>query len=135
MIMIELFNKRAKKRNVIAYMLLGIAILIIFLGIMLLIISLDEVGIEGSNVTLSVISRLSFVALLLFSVQILLKHYRYNILKADYYLACADALKLVDSLEIDKVEKYVKILPLLISEKINLDNTESPNLQILNAKP
>ncbi len=89
---------------------------------------LEEVKESSDNDLYNTISKISLVILIAFISQALLRLYRYNILKGDYYLSCSDALKLSTELDIDSKAKFEGLITTLISEKISLTTPKGPSL-------
>lgn len=133
----EKLDKRANHRKKIAYIFLLLSLIIIVLGFIVFIYSMvDAVLKENINDFLTITTRLIFVVTELFLVQILLKHYRYNMLKADYYLSCSDSLCLIEEFKREGNEeddkKFIALFSTLVAEKTPLDNVENPNIQLTN---
>lgn len=74
----------------------------------------------------NLVARLSFVGLVLYITQALLKLYRYNMLKADHFLSCSDALRISEECSAETGEKFVMILSALNGKEITLSESESP---------
>ena len=132
----KIFFERSEKRKHTAYLFLLLAIaLIIFLFTQTVQMNSDNSK-AGIDIYLTFITRLSFVFAVVFLVQILLKHYRYNMLKADYYLSCVDTLSLIEEFKQEGNEeddkKFIALFSTLIAEKTPLDNVENPNIQLTN---
>lgn len=140
----EIFIKRAKQRKTVGYWLLAIAIIIIWIGIIQGIISIDSFSksIKDINDPSDIekltyhnsVSLIAFFSMIFFISQILLKLYRYNILKADFFMACADALSLSEKFDEIQKAKYETLLAALIAEKISLNDTDSPSFSIISSK-
>ncbi len=144
--MFDTFIKRAKSRRNTAYLFLFLAVAIIVLASWLFYESLKQSAkyadfkemvekVGALSATLTVVFKLTFLILLLFLSQIFLKLYKYNFLKSDFFLACADALILGESFkEVEKLNHFTKLLPLLTSEKISLETPDSPSIQVPTTK-
>jgi hypothetical protein len=93
---------------------------------------LEELKDTNENDLYNVISKISFVILIAFIAQALLRLYRYNILKGDYYLSCSDALKLSKEMDAETQAKFEGLITVLISEKIALSTPRTPSFPGLN---
>lgn len=125
--MIEEFQIRARKRKTVAYILLILSILIILCCIVLIIMQLQDLKSQKIADIFNIASRLSFIALIIYITQTLQRLYRYNILKADYFQSCADALKLNQQLTIKNADSFVKIFSSLNGCEITLNETDPPS--------
>jgi hypothetical protein len=126
--MINEFQTRAAKRRKIAYVLLVLTILIILCTIGLVIWQLQDLSTNKVTDVFNILSRLSFIALATYISQLIQKLYRYNLLKADYFLSCADALTLSSELESKQSEIFTKIFSSLNGVEVTLSETDSPKL-------
>ena len=158
----KVFINRAKRRSIVAYILLSVAILVIvvatFVALYLTIDlsmqlgntdipDLSKAPIENAKLQLSTyqikFDNLKFkytaltillVSMLLFVSQVLLRLYRYNMLKADFYFACADSFILTQKFNADEKEKFQTILTTIISEKISLTTPPPPTFSFFGSK-
>jgi len=124
--MIKEFQNRAAKRRNIAYILLVLTILIILCTIGLVIWQLQDLSTNKVTDVFNILSRLSFIALATYVSQLIQKLYRYNLLKSDYSLSCADALTLSSELESKQSEIFSKIFSSLNGFEVTLSDTDSP---------
>ncbi len=138
------FKNRALKRSIVAYFLLSLALLLIFFGIFLVIDQIQAFANATKGQTNPVlIDRLNyyytfvlivFLAMLFFISQTLLRLYRYNMLKSDFYLACADALILSQDFNSFQSKNFDMLLTSLLSEKTSLTIPKSPTFSIIQSK-
>ena len=71
---------------------------------------------------------ITLLSMLFFISQTLLRLYRYNILKADFYIACADSLILTQKFNQEKKEAFETLLTTIIAEKISLTTPKPPSM-------
>jgi len=134
---------RANRRSIIAYILLGLTVFTIFLGLYLIREQLQNLALQEHESTkkddinsflYQVVIRLSFMILIFFVCQVLLRLYRYNILKADHYLACSDAIGLAKSLTAEQKQNFESILATISADKVALITPKSPTINFFGKK-
>jgi len=111
--------------------MLTISILIIIFGIGLVTWQLQDLADNKETDLLNIASRLVFIILVMFIAQTLIKLYKYNIIKADYYLSCADALRLTKKFEPELEQKFNILLSTLTSDKNFLETPDTPSIPFL----
>jgi hypothetical protein len=129
--MIQELKKRAFRRKVVAHLLLVLSILIVIFSIILVIMQLQDLNNQHETDFLNIVARLSFIALVTYISQILQRLYRYNILKADYFLSYADALKISSSFSSEEIQKFINVFSSLNNVNVTLNVTDVPNLPFL----
>lgn len=154
----KVFIQRAKFRSKVAYALLVLALLVITGGIFLAIditvrftkelndASLQNIDIKNKEIVeikKSTISNIKYkytaflvtlLSMLFFIAQTLLRLYRYNILKTDFYLACADSLILTQKFNEEEKQRFQLLLTTIISEKVSLTTPKSPTFSVFSSK-
>jgi len=154
----KVFINRAKRRSVVAYILLTIALVLITLGIVLafyliidwsmklgkysllgvanhpepiakLEIEINKISTENLKYKYTVIT-VVLLSMIFFISQTLLRLYRYNMLKADFYFACADSFILTQKFSKEEQEKFQTFLTTIISEKISLTTPKTPSFSV-----
>ena len=131
--MIKQYKERALKRRALAMRLLFISILVIITGIVMVIWQLHDMAkFNGQGSIFDISSRMIFILLVMFIAQMLIKLYKYNMLKADYFLACSDALKLSTELDAEAQQRFGALLQTLCSDQNPLDTPDTPGIPFLN---
>ncbi len=142
----DILKRRANRKTVIAYILLVITIFTILLGLYLIREQIQELAIyeqeriddakksDPNGFLYQVIIRMSFIVIIFFVCQVLLRLYRYNILKADHYLACADAFILCKDLTTEQKQNFEALLISITTEKVSLIVPKSPAFPFMGTK-
>lgn len=153
----KVFIKRAKARSILAYLLLALALIIIVAGIVLAIYATAKFAIElreaqhslsyaqkeQQEIIKTIIDNIKFkfgyflvtlLPMFFFISRTILGLYRYNILKADFYLACADSLVLSKVFNAEQKVNFETLLGTIISEKISLSTPKSPSYSLFPSK-
>lgn len=159
----KIFIERARRRSRTAYFLLSVALFVIVctVGITIALVvgwSMDSNDylfsdipkkMEAEKARLAIESytigannlkfKYTFLIILLLSSfffisQTLLRLYRYNMLKADFYFACADSIILTQKFGSEEKEKFQQLLSTIISEKITLTTPATPNFSFSGSK-
>jgi hypothetical protein len=151
----KVFIERAKRRIKTAYTILSLALFLIVLIVGLTIIIAVDWAIGSNDYLFSQIPEMgtykgtlaieaytigarnlqykyTFLIVILISSfffisQTLLRLYKYNMLKADFYYACADSLILTQKFNNGEKDRFKDILSIIISEKIPLTTPPTPN--------
>ena len=142
----DILKRRANKKTVIAYILLVITVFTILLGLYLIREQIQELAVyeqerisddnkgDPNGFLYEVIIRMSFIIIIFFVCQVLLRLYRYNILKADHYLACADAFVLCKDLTMEQKQNFEALLISITTEKVSLIVPKSPTFPFMGTK-
>ena len=88
--------------------------------------------IKDNNDLVNIVARISFVVFIFFISQVLLRLYRYNMMMADFYIACCDAIEMSDQYNDAQKTWFEKLIKVLSPDKIVLEVPDNPKASDFN---